>query len=152
MRVNVAGARRDLRAEGIAHDRADRPVHVRDEAEPWLADQGIERTARVAGFGTGNAQVNPAIDRLTRCLEIVSERPRKVTDRHIVEVVEATPEDLPPALAAALQTLLADAPVRQHMGLLGEDRLEECFNAERMTGETLALYEDLLVRRGRATQ
>ncbi|MFO7323870.1 MAG: glycosyltransferase [Chloroflexota bacterium] len=51
------------------------------------------------------------------------------------------------ALAGALRVLLADPPLRQHMGLLGEDRLEEQFSAERMVDETLALYQSLPARR-----
>jgi glycosyltransferase involved in cell wall biosynthesis len=53
------------------------------------------------------------------------------------------------ALAAAINTLLADAPLRQHMGLLGEDRLEERFSAARMVDETLELYRGLVSRRRR---
>lgn len=56
-------------------------------------------------------------------------------------------------LASALTTLLADAPLRQHMGLLGQDRLEDRFTAARMVDETHALYRRLLnsyaARRGR---
>jgi glycosyltransferase involved in cell wall biosynthesis len=48
------------------------------------------------------------------------------------------------ALAAALTRLLADRPLRQHMGLMGRDRLETHFGAARMVDETLALYERLL--------
>ncbi len=55
----------------------------------------------------------------------------------------------PDALAGALARLLADAPLRQHMGLLGRDRLEARFSAERMVSETTALYAELLARRGR---
>jgi len=63
----------------------------------------------------------------------------------------APPRDVP-RLAAALRLLLADAPLRQHMGLLGEDRLEEYFSAGRMVDETLSLYETILARRGRASR
>jgi glycosyltransferase involved in cell wall biosynthesis len=55
-------------------------------------------------------------------------------------------------LAAALRSLLGDAPLRHHMGLLGEDRLEEMFTTGRMVDETLALYENLLARRGRGNK
>lgn len=57
-----------------------------------------------------------------------------------------SPRD-PDALAGALARLLEDAPLRQHMGLLGRDRLETRFSAERMVAETLTLYADLLARR-----
>lgn len=55
-------------------------------------------------------------------------------------------------LSAALRLLLTDAPLRQHMGLLGEDRLEERFTAGRMVDETLGLYQTVLARRGRASK
>ncbi|MBI5666969.1 MAG: glycosyltransferase [Chloroflexi bacterium] len=51
------------------------------------------------------------------------------------------------ALAAALRTLLDDAALRQHLGLLGRDRLETHFSAERMVNQTTALYEELLRRK-----
>jgi glycosyltransferase involved in cell wall biosynthesis len=47
----------------------------------------------------------------------------------------------PAALSQALLTLIADPPLRQHMGLLGEDRLETAFSAERMIDATLRLYQ-----------
>lgn len=46
----------------------------------------------------------------------------------------------PDALAGAMRTLLADKPLRMHMGLLGEERLETHFSADRMIEETLNLY------------
>jgi glycosyltransferase involved in cell wall biosynthesis len=48
------------------------------------------------------------------------------------------------ALAEALHQLLRDRPLRQHMGLLGRDRLETQFSAARMVEETVALYHTLL--------
>lgn len=51
------------------------------------------------------------------------------------------------ALADALRTLLADAALRQHMGLLGRDRLETYFSADRMVDETAALYGELRRRK-----
>ncbi len=48
------------------------------------------------------------------------------------------------ALAEALTQLLNDAPLRRHMGMLGEDRLETEFNAERMVDQTLNLYQELI--------
>jgi glycosyltransferase involved in cell wall biosynthesis len=50
----------------------------------------------------------------------------------------------PEALAEALRQLLSDKPLRQHMGLLGRDRLETQFSAARMVEETIALYHTLL--------
>ncbi|MDL1885046.1 glycosyltransferase family 4 protein, partial [Anaerolineae bacterium CFX8] len=51
-------------------------------------------------------------------------------------------------LADALRTLLADAPLRHHLGLLARDRLESFFDAARMADETAALYEELYARPG----
>jgi glycosyltransferase involved in cell wall biosynthesis len=48
------------------------------------------------------------------------------------------------ALAEALSKLLADKPLRQYMGLQGQDRLETYFSAARMVDETAALYYTLL--------
>jgi glycosyltransferase involved in cell wall biosynthesis len=47
-------------------------------------------------------------------------------------------------LADALARLLADAPLRRHMGLLAEDRLETLFSARRMMDQTIELYQELL--------
>lgn len=46
----------------------------------------------------------------------------------------------PVALAEAITLLLNDKPLRMHYGLMGEDRLETLFSADRMVDETLALY------------
>ncbi len=47
------------------------------------------------------------------------------------------------ALADALRQLMADRALAQHMGLLGQDRLETHFSAARMVAETQALYDQL---------
>jgi glycosyltransferase involved in cell wall biosynthesis len=47
-------------------------------------------------------------------------------------------------LAEALRKLLSDKPLRQYMGLQGQDRLETHFSAARMVDETAALYYTLL--------
>lgn len=44
-------------------------------------------------------------------------------------------------LAQAMRTLLDDRPLRAHMGLLAEDRLEQHFSVERMAEETIAVYQ-----------
>lgn len=44
------------------------------------------------------------------------------------------------ALVEALTTLLGDRPLRQHMGLMAEDRLETLFSAEHMISQTVRLY------------
>jgi glycosyltransferase involved in cell wall biosynthesis len=48
------------------------------------------------------------------------------------------------ALADALAILLEDKALRRHLGLMGQDRLEQHFTASHMIGETIALYEQLL--------
>jgi glycosyltransferase involved in cell wall biosynthesis len=40
--------------------------------------------------------------------------------------------------------LYQDRALRAYMGLLGEDRVETHFSAERMAQETLEIYEKLL--------
>lgn len=52
------------------------------------------------------------------------------------------------ALAAALATLLSDAALRRYMGLLAEERVETYFTVDRMVDQTIALYEQLLKRKG----
>ena len=47
-------------------------------------------------------------------------------------------------LAKVLSMLLADAPLRKHMGLMGLERLETQFSIDKMVDETVALYESLL--------
>jgi glycosyltransferase involved in cell wall biosynthesis len=53
------------------------------------------------------------------------------------------PKD-PAELAEALDQLLVDRPLRQYMGLMGQDRLETWFSAARMVEATAALYNRLL--------
>jgi len=53
------------------------------------------------------------------------------------------PED-PQALAGAMQLLLQDRALRAYIGLLGEDRVETHFTAERMAKETLDIYQGIL--------
>ena len=49
-----------------------------------------------------------------------------------------------PALEDALARLLLDADLRERYAAAGERRLEECFTADRMARETLAVYERVL--------
>lgn len=49
------------------------------------------------------------------------------------------PEDSD-ALADAIKTLLSDRSLRVHMGMVGEDRVEQHFTVARMADETLAVY------------
>lgn len=48
------------------------------------------------------------------------------------------------ALAEALRGLLADSAYRQHLGLVGRDRLEIAFSAATMVQRTLAVYQSLV--------
>ncbi|MCK6580543.1 MAG: glycosyltransferase [Anaerolineae bacterium] len=48
------------------------------------------------------------------------------------------------ALAEALDALFSDTPLRRHMGLLGQERLETVFGADRMVEATAALYDRLM--------
>jgi glycosyltransferase involved in cell wall biosynthesis len=52
-------------------------------------------------------------------------------------------------LDAALRLLLGDHALRQHMGLMAEDRLESNFGESRMVDQTAALYDRLLANRRR---
>ena len=51
------------------------------------------------------------------------------------------------AFAEALTHLLIDPLERERMGMRGRERVRKYFTAERMSQETLLLYEDLLRRR-----
>lgn len=46
----------------------------------------------------------------------------------------------PAALSEAMRVLLRDKPLRMHLGLLGEERLETLFSAATMVDRTLSLY------------
>ncbi len=67
----------------------------------------------------------------------VSAIPEVVTDRETGLLVE--PRDIN-GLKDALSELLKDAALRQHMGLMGRDRLETAFSATRMVNETIEVY------------
>ncbi len=96
--------------------------------------------------GLGLVLLEAMAQRLPVIASRVSAIPEVVIDGETGILVP--PRDVP-ALVTALDTLLADAPLRQHMGLLGEDRLEQQFGAERMVDQTLALYEQCIGRRRR---
>ena len=53
----------------------------------------------------------------------------------------------PMAFAEALTRLLIDPLERERMGMRGGERVRECFTAERMSQETILLYDELLRRR-----
>jgi glycosyltransferase involved in cell wall biosynthesis len=51
------------------------------------------------------------------------------------------------ALARAIERVLQDPDLASRMGRSGREKLETCFSAERMAGETVEVYSDLLSRR-----
>ncbi len=59
------------------------------------------------------------------------------------------PEDID-RLIEALTLLMSDHGLRQHMGLMAEDRLEANFSESRMVDQTVALYDRLLANRKRS--
>jgi glycosyltransferase involved in cell wall biosynthesis len=61
----------------------------------------------------------------------------------------AEPRDVD-GLAAHLALLLADAPLRKHMGMLGRERLETMFSVEKMVSETAAVYYSLIQKSGKS--
>jgi len=67
----------------------------------------------------------------------VSAIPEVVVERETGLLVE--PRDVN-GLKEALSELLRDAALRQHMGLMGRDRLETAFSATRMVNETIEVY------------
>jgi glycosyltransferase involved in cell wall biosynthesis len=70
----------------------------------------------------------------------VSAIPEVVIDRETGLLVE--PKDVN-RLKDAISELLKDAALRQHMGLMGRDRLETAFSATRMVRETIELYHTI---------
>lgn len=70
----------------------------------------------------------------------VSAIPEVVSDRQTGLLV--APRDVK-GLKDALTELLKDSALRQHMGLIGRDRLESAFSAGRMVNETIDLYHTI---------
>jgi len=56
----------------------------------------------------------------------------------------------PQSFASAIAQLLIDPMERHRMGARGQERVTKCFTAERMTQETLLLYENLLGQKSEA--
>lgn len=96
--------------------------------------------------GFGLALLEAMASRLPIIASRVSAIPEVVIDGETGLLVP--PRDVP-KLAAAMATLVADSPLRHHLGLMGEDRLEEHFTAEQMVNETLSLYNVLVARKRR---
>jgi starch synthase len=59
------------------------------------------------------------------------------------------PESFSKDLAAAIDRLLADEPLRIRMGEKGRERVLEHFSWQTIAGQTLRLYEDLLSDKSR---
>ncbi len=51
----------------------------------------------------------------------------------------------PESLADAMRVLLSDKPLRAYMGLMGQDRLEQHFDAERMIDQTAQVYRAMMI-------
>ena len=56
-----------------------------------------------------------------------------------------SPQDVE-GLAESLRSLVIDAPLRHHMGIIGQERLETHFSAARMIDQTYALYQRIAQR------
>ncbi len=133
--------RRALEAEAKALGVTDR-VHFlgwRDDAAQVLAALDVLLMPSLwEGFGLvmleAMAQTVPIIG------SAVSAIPEVVIDGETGLLVP--PRDVA-GLANALTTLLTDAPLRRHMGLLGQDRVETIFSVEQMVADTLAVYSKL---------
>jgi glycosyltransferase involved in cell wall biosynthesis len=87
--------------------------------------------------GFGLAALEAMAQRLPVIASEVSSLPEIVAHQETGLLVP--PQDMR-ALADALALLLADRPLRQHMGLLGEDRAETLFGAARMVEQTAKVY------------
>ncbi len=84
------------------------------------------------------------IEAMSRRIPVIASRVSAIPE--IVRDGESgllVPPSDPRALAEAMQRLLHDRPLRAYLGLLGEDRVESYFSAERMVQETLALYQQI---------
>ncbi len=55
------------------------------------------------------------------------------------------------ALAEAIRTLLDDRSLRVHMGMVGEDRVEQYFTVARMVDETIAIYRKFILEKPSTT-
>ena len=135
---------------------------LRGALETQAAELGIDSRTRFIGWRPDAARVMAAYDlflmpslwegfglvlleAMAQALPVVGSRvsaiPEVVVDGETGLLAE--PRDAE-TLAAHLRRLLLDAPLRKHMGLLGQERLETAFSVPRMTDETVALYEELL--------
>lgn len=136
---------------------------LRSELETLAAELGIAAHVHWLGWRRDAATMIGAFDALLLpsqwegfglvLLEAMARRVPVIASRvsAIPEVVVhgetgllVAPRDVD-ALAAAMNRLLADHALRQHMGLLGAARLEERFSVERMARETIAVYESSLL-------
>jgi glycosyltransferase involved in cell wall biosynthesis len=135
--------RTDLEAQAVALGLAN-AVHFlgwRDDAAAWMNACDIFLFPSLwEGFGLVLLEAMAA--RLPVVASRVSAIPEVVADGETAILV--APRDVE-GFADALARLIADAPLRRHMGLLGRDRLETHFNVGKMTEETIRLYRDVLV-------
>ncbi len=134
--------RADLQAQAAALnlDDAVRFLGWRDNAAVWMNAFDVFLFPSLwEGFGL------VLLEAMAACLPVVASRvsaiPEVIADGETGILV--SPHDID-AMASALSRLIADAPLRRHLGLLGRDRLETEFSIARMTDETLRLYAQVL--------
>jgi len=68
--------------------------------------------------------------------------PREIVEQGVTGLL--VPPSDPPALAAAIQKLLADRQATERMGQRGQERFQACFTAARMAQDMLAMYRRIL--------
>jgi glycosyltransferase involved in cell wall biosynthesis len=149
-RLVIAGdgpLRESIEAEAKALGIADR-VHLlgwRDDIPRLMAAYDV---LVVSSFreGFGLVMLEAMAQQIPVIGTNVSAIPEVIVDGETGRLVP--PGDID-ALADVLGQILADNALRQHMGFLGEDRLETHFSASRMVDETIALYRRLLSDKGR---
>lgn len=138
---------------------------LRTSLEAETAALGIESQVRFLGWQPDAAMWMNAFDifllpslwegfglvlleAMAACLPIIASRvsaiPEVIVDGETGILVESQAVE---ALREALATMLADAPLRRHMGLLGRDRLETVFSVAAMTDQTIRVYNEILVDR-----
>lgn len=144
MIVGDGDQRRDLEAFARSLNLMERITFAgwRDDVQPILAGLDVLLAPSLwEGFGL------VLLEAMSRRLPIVASRvsaiPEVVADGETGLLVP--PRDVP-ALADAMRRVLDDQPLRRHMGLMGEDRLEMHFDAHLMIDKTAALYDGLLAR------
>jgi glycosyltransferase involved in cell wall biosynthesis len=131
------------RAQASELGLADR-VHVLGRVEPrdWLARADIfAHTSRWEGFGI--VLLEAMLNRLPVVATRISAIPEIVVDGKTGLLAEAGDDT---AIATALRRLLDDAPLRGALGDSGYERARTQFSVDRMTDQTIQIYEEALGR------